>query len=112
MGVAIDNHVYDYFYLVHEIQKLIDEEPDRIKEGRTLDEFVEKVMPEFGYRSGDKFIVLWNEYYEDYNSGTEFLRAVGLYFGFEDVWFDKYETFGGANAYEVLAEVIGDDFDE
>ena len=115
MGVSIDLHVYDYFDLVKQITEAV-EKNGGAPEGRTLNEFVEKVMPQFGMRAGDKFITLWNEYYEDYNSGYELMHAVDLYFGTEDTYLGNYEWAGHANAYEVLEELdiepLGDDEDE
>ena len=105
MGVSIDMHIYDYFELVKQIKAVVEENEDRIPEGRTVDEFVEKVLPEFGVRSADKFITLWNERTEDYNAGVELFRAVELYFNVEDVFLDGYGYFSGANASEVLEEL-------
>ena len=113
MGVSIDLHIYDYFDLIKEIKGLVDENGG-IPEGRSLDEFVEKVLPEFGVRAGDKYVTLWNEYYEDYNAGSELFRAVEKYFGLDDVFLGSYRTSSGANADDVLSSVFGDryDFDE
>ena len=116
MGVSISLHVYDYFELIKSIDLLINEEPDRIPEGRTLNEFVEKILPEFGIRAGDKYVTLWNEYYEDYNAGVELFRAVELYFGLDDVFLGGYNSTGNANAEEVLESLgikpIGVDEDD
>lgn len=111
MGVSIDIHVYDYFNLVKDITRQAEE--GGIPEGRTINEFVEKILPEFGIRAGDKFLTLWNEYYEDYNAGSEMMRAARLYFGLEDCWLGNYGRVGSANAYEVLEDLgiepLGDD---
>jgi len=104
MGVSIDLHIYDYFDLVKSIQEVVDG-ADEIPEGRTVNEFVEKVLPRFGIRAGDKFVTLWNEYYEDYNSGSELMRAVELYFGVEDVFLSNYTWGENANAHEVLDDL-------
>lgn len=115
--MSIDLHVYDYFDMIKDIQKQIDESPNDIPEGRSLNEFVEKVLPKFGYRLGGKFVTLWNEYYSDsgYNSGSELFRAVELYFGIDDVWLGGYDYGEHANAREVLdsldIEPIGDEDD-
>lgn len=115
MGMSIDLHIYDYFDLVKDIREQVE---GKIPEGRSLDEFVEKILPKFGERTGDKYVTLWNEYYSDsgYNSGSELMRAVELYFGLDDVWLGGYDYGGHANAHEVLddlgIEPIGDDEDE
>jgi len=113
MGVSINTHIYVYNQLVHDIRELVSEEPDRMPEGRSLDEFLQKVLPKFGNRFDGYFVTIWNEYYEDYNPASELMQAVGLYFNLSDVWLGNYKTgVGGANAYEILTDVIGDEFDE
>lgn len=104
MGVSIDLHVYDYFELVKQIQKVVDE-AENVPEGRTVQIFVDDIMPKFGFRAGDKFITLWNEYYEEYNSGAELMHAVDLYFGTEDTFLGGYEYGQHTNAHEVLSEL-------
>lgn len=112
MGVSINLHVYDYFDLIAEISKEV-EQSGGCPEGRSLNEFVERVLPHFGTRQADKFIVLWNEYYEDYNAGVELFRAVEMYFGLEDVFLSNYKIGeSGANAGEILYDVFGDDFED
>lgn len=114
MGVSIDMHIYDYFDLVKEITAEV-EKNGGAPEGRSVNEFVEKVLPEFGFRAGDKYITLWNEYYSDsgYNSASELFRAVELYFGLDDIFLSGYDYGRHANAREVLDELniepIGDD---
>lgn len=100
MGVSIDLHIYDYLDLVSDISRTA--ESQGIPEGRSVQEFVDIVLPKFGIRAGDKFIVLWNEYYDDYNSGSEMLSAVDMYFGTEGYWFDDYKIGGNSNAHEVF----------
>lgn len=104
MGMSIDLHIYDYAELVKDIAKQAEKREGGIPEGRSVDEFVEKVLPEFGERAGDKFLILWNEYYSDsgYNSGSEVMRAVELYFGIDDCWLGNYEYGAQSNAREVL----------
>lgn len=115
MGVSIDLHIYDYFDLIKDIRKQVSE-TENVPEDRTLNFFVENILPEFGIRTGDKFVTLWNEYYEEYNSGSELMQAVSLYFGLEDCWLGDYETSGHANAREVLDSLgitpIGEDEDD
>lgn len=118
MGVSINLHIYDYFDLVKRIVSVVEENADRVPEGRTINDFAERVLPKFGERAGDKFVALWNEYYSDsgYNSGSELFRAVELYFGVDDVFLSGYTWDDPANAREVLEELgiepIGDDEDE
>ena len=104
MGMSIDIHVYDYFDLVKNITQRVG---DSIPEGRSVNDFVERVLPEFGFRAGDKYITLWNEYWSDsgYNSASELFRAVELYFGIDDVFLSNYDYGGNANAEEVLEEL-------
>ena len=104
MGVSIDLHVYDYFALVQQIDDIV-QAHGGAPEGRTLHEFVDKVMPHFGIRAADKFITLWNEYYEDANSGYELFRAVAMYFDLDDVFLSGYEYVVHANAREVFDEL-------
>jgi hypothetical protein len=113
MGMSIDLHIYDYFDLIKEITELVEEEPDRVPEGHTINDFVERVMPKFGIRAGDKWVTLWNEYYSDsgYNSASEFFRAVELYFGLDDVFLSGYGYGEHNNAEEVLDD-LGIDYVE
>lgn len=119
MGVSIDLHVYDYFELIQAIRKEVAEKASAdIPADRSINDFVERVLPEFGIRAGDKYVTLWNEYYSDsgYNSASELFRAVELYFGLDDVFLSGYTWAKHANAREVLEELdiepIGDDEDE
>lgn len=105
MGVSIDIHVYDYADLIKQITE-VSQQNEKLESDRTVTDFVERVLPEFGFRSEDKWVTLWNEYYEDYNSGSELFRAVELYFGVDDVYLGDYTWHGNANAREVL-EALG-----
>lgn len=106
MGVSIDIHIYDYFELIQDIRKQVAEKASHnLPADRSINDFVERVLPQFGFRAGDKWLTLWNEYYEDYNAGSELFRAVEGYFGIDDVFLSGYTWFGGANAYEVLEEL-------
>lgn len=101
MGVSINIHVYDYDDLVYQIFKLA---KNGVPADRTPEFFVENILPKFGIRAGDQFFVLWNEYYEEYNSGSEMMTAAALYFGVEDVYFGNFSWFDAANARDVLEE--------
>ena len=72
---------------------------------------VDRIAPEFGWvhPDGDTFVVLWNEYYEEYNPEAEFIDFLERYLGLEDVWFGVSMgdmITGGASADEV-AETLG-----
>lgn len=116
MGVSIDLHIYDYDSLVDEIRKVV-ESAKSVPEDRTVEDFVERVLPHFGVRLGDKFVTLWNEYYEDYNAGAELMHAVDLYFGTEHTFLGGYAYGKHANASEVLSDLDiqpigeGEDYD-
>ena len=56
MGVSIDIHIYDYFRLVQDIDDEVQNQLGKYPEGRTLNEFVERILPEFGFRAGDKYV--------------------------------------------------------
>lgn len=102
MGVSIDIHSYDYAALCTQISDIADMANT---EGRSAQEFIDVVLPNFGVIAGDRFVVLWNEYYDDYNSGSELMKAVDLYFGIEDTFLGNYGYVPHANAYEVLEEL-------
>lgn len=111
MGISIDVHVYDYEQLVNDIREKA--EGVEIPEGRSVEFFVQNILPEFGLVCGDKFVTLWNDYYEYYNSGAELMNAVELYFGVKDSFLGKYHILPHTNAQEVLDslgfEPLGDD---
>ena len=99
MGVSIDIHSYNYAALC---TKISDIAAMANTKDRTAEYFVDFILPEFGVVAGDRYLTLWNEYYDEYNSGSELMRAVDLYFGVEDTYLSGYDYIGGANAYEVL----------
>lgn len=103
MGVSIDLHVYDLGAIQQQIRNIA--ESIECPEGRTADYFIENILPEFGFTADDKYITLWNEYYEGYNSGSELMSAVDMYFGTEDTYLDGYGYVGNVNAYEVLEKL-------
>ena len=102
MGISISLHDYSYDKLCDEVRRVA---KDTIQEDRTAEYFIENVLPEFGVRAGDRFLTLWNEYYEDYNSGLELMHAADLYFGTEGTYFGSYGYVPAANAYEILEEL-------
>jgi hypothetical protein len=100
MSVSIDIHEYNITKLYNQLVKITE---GKLPEGRSVEEFFIKILPLFGTRYGDAFIVLWNEYYEDYNAGIELMRVASLYFGIPDVWLGDYKYLhSNMNAYEAL----------
>ena len=104
MGISICNHIYDYKGLIRDIE-LVVSKLDALPEGRSVKDFVDRVLPEFGIQAGDKFITLWNDYFEDFSSAFELFRAIELYFGVTDVFLYGYDNQYGANAYDVFDEL-------
>jgi Fe-S oxidoreductase len=103
MGVSIDLHEYNFNELYNRITEIT---KGKVPEGRSVNEFFTKVLPKFGIRYGDSFVVLWNEYYEEYNSGSELMQAASLYFGIPDMWLGGYRyRDANMNAYEVLEDL-------
>lgn len=102
MGMSIHLSSYDYYALATTISDIADMANT---DGRTAQEFIDKVLPYFGVIAGGKFITLYNEYYEEYNSCLEFWHALDLYFGIEDSYIGNYDYEEGVNAYEVLEEL-------
>jgi histidinol phosphatase-like PHP family hydrolase len=102
MGVSIHMNSYDYHALATTISDIADAANTA---GRSAQEFIDRVLPEFGVVAGDKFVILYNEYYEEYNNCVEFWRAIDLYFGIENTYLSDYRHIYSANAYEVFEEL-------
>lgn len=102
MGVSIHMSSYNYYALATQISDIADMAKT---EGRTAQEFIDRVLPKFGVVAGDKFLTLYNEYYEDYNAQGAFWTAIDMYFGTEDSYISDYEYVPSANAYEVFEEL-------
>jgi len=126
MGVSIGLHVYDKDRLVKDIDAHVRKNGGYREGAHRADSFLELVGPKFGVVTADKFMVVWNEYYEDYNPGSNFLSAVDDYYfpdheklgeesddGYWDgFWSDAYSTKSeGATSSEVLEEVFPAEFD-
>lgn len=132
MGVSINLHVYQRDRLVADILKFVKDEGG-IREGALIPhDFLEKVGPEFGILTDKQFLVVWNEYYEDYNPCSNFLQAVDQYYFpgrdedatppeeytkatgreyYNTFWSSAYDTESeGANASEILGELFPDEF--
>jgi hypothetical protein len=115
MGVSINAHVYDQAALVDEINSFVNNHGG-IREGALLpDEWLEKVGNEYGLLIDGKFIVVWNEYHEDYNPATTFLGDVVKYYFPEtdeddyDFWSSNYTTIDGG-VEDVLGSVFEEEF--
>lgn len=131
MGVSIDIHVYDRAKLVADIDKYVKQEGGYREGAIPADDFLTAVGNEFGRLTPTEFLVLWNEYYEEYNSGSNFLNAVDRYYfperdedsvppdsykdgkGYYDTfWSDGYGYIHGNTCEEVLSGVFPDEFGE
>lgn len=133
MGVSINLHIYPVESLVREIDQFVMEEGGYREGALPAREFLSKVGNEFGRLTTDEFLVVWNEYYEDYNPASNFLSAVDDYYfperrdhdkedrvpedykdgqGYYDTfWADTYTTCSeGANASEILEAVFPEEF--
>lgn len=102
MGVSINAHVYDVKELVQNIEHTKTKATDL-----TPGQFLEKVAPEYGAILGDKFVVIWNDYFDEYNPAVKFLNIVGRYFGIEDFWSSSYDRIEGAVEDESIYEQLG-----
>lgn len=124
MGVSINLHVYDKDRLVTEIDEYVKKEGGYREGAHRADSFLTLVADSFGLLTPTQFLVVWNEYYEDYNPASNFLNAVDKYYfpernednaldggWWESFWADSYSTCsGGANADEVLGDLFPEEF--
>ncbi len=115
MGVSIDIHNYDRGQLTLDIHKWVKDNGGYRDNAVPAEEFVSLVCPEFGTLSEKTFQVLWNEYYEEYNAGTNFLNAVDRYYfpggTVDGFWSSAYDTVeGGALVEDVLESVFPTEF--
>ena len=104
MGVNINASVYrtkDVIAQVERFNQRTDVEPPAV--------LLAKIMPEFGAVIGKRFVLIWNEYYDEYNPASEFLDFITRYYGAsedDDFWLEGGATVtGGANADEVASEL-------
>lgn len=113
MGISINARAYNVADVIGQIEQHVAK-----FNGRTdvdVDDFFYKVAPHFGAVVGDVFVIVCNEYYDEYCPEWEFYDAVDDYFRtnaretYDGLWLNggTYVT-GGANAAEVLDEVFGD----
>ncbi len=75
MGVSIDLIKFDFDKLVTEIMTT---------KNITNRETLEKILISFGEKIDNVYIILNNEYYEDYNSYYELTHFIDEYFNVED----------------------------
>lgn len=101
MGVYVDLYKINFEDYINELMK----EP-KINDRKML----KKIMLEFGEKIGDQFILLNNEYYEDYNSYYSMFHLIDSYFEIEeyvdiesfDVFLEmREEMVSNMNQYEV-----------
>lgn len=114
MGVSIHGSAYDVASLLNEIEAWVgDLPPGKIP----VREFVRALLPHFGLVENGKFYTVWNEYYEEYNPAYEFGKAIAVYYrGVEDEYDEFYSSSyqmysSGANAVEVLEEILGEEYE-
>lgn len=120
MGVSIHGDAVKVSEVISQIENYVDK-MGGVREGALNPvEFFEKAGPQFGIILDDHFVLVYNEYYEDYNPSYNFDRAVSLYyFPYVDVDedYDKHFSLtgttyfgGGANADEVISDLFEDEF--
>lgn len=115
MGVSIDAEIYDIATMTEQFESFLAEHSAYRRENTVEPAvFLEKVMPNFGAVVGDKFVMVYNEYYEDYNPVLNFLESANTYyFGTNDLssllnvynyifdWMGGEDVTGGAEPLDV-----------
>ncbi len=76
MGVDIELYKVKYNEYIKELMK---------KEEVDDQEMLERILLEFGEKIGEYYILLNNEYYEDYNSYYNLFAVIDSYFKIDDV---------------------------
>jgi hypothetical protein len=74
MGMSVDVHSYDYEKLVEKLQKI----------GASDKALLEKILAKFGERIGDRYILVNNEYWDEYNSYYNLPNLIDSAFGIKD----------------------------
>lgn len=105
MGISIDAHVYDIDTLIESIIAARSGDESSYQLG--IVELLAKIMPEFGRVFGNEFVVIWNEYYAEYNPAIEFLQFIERYYGIEDFFPGDYDTITGGACADDVAEAVG-----
>lgn len=104
MGRCVDVCIYNYNDLVENF----------VKEGCEDKELLEKILLKFGHHIGEKYVILCNEFYEEYNPKWELMDLIKNIFKLKTraLWDTKKEYgISGACAYEV-AEELGIEYEE
>lgn len=106
MGVYVDLYKIKYDELINELMK-IEEIDDK--------DMLEKILLAFGEKIGDYYILLCNEYYEEYNSYYGLTDFIDTYFnlpndyskkGSHDVILDLNEEINcNQNKYDVVGKL-------
>lgn len=115
MGVNINIHVYNRKNLENDIDVFV------LKNGGYREgvvhptEFLDRIGEHFGILDKQQYTVLWNEYYEEYNAGTNFLLAVENYYfpslDEADFWSSSYHSFYPSESYlDALEDAFPDEF--
>lgn len=104
MGVSISIHTYEIDKLLTGIEREVDYTgliPPR--------ELIPKIMDYFGTVEGNKFYVLWNEYYEQYNAGCNFIVLIQKYYNNNNIralW-GYVSDDGGGSIKDAWEDLIG-----
>lgn len=93
MSRSVDLYSYDYKELVEGIKEYVHEEDTTL---------IEKAMNECGNVIGDKFVILSNEYAEDYSPMENMATAINYLYGVEDTFGEILLTFDDKFGYERL----------
>lgn len=111
MGVSIDASIYDIPSAAVHMQQFLYKHAEHRRPEATMDpkDFILTVGPDFGVILDDKFVMVYNEYYEWYNPASNFNQAVNMYyFGTTDLhslmgtyddcfpWLNGHTVKGGA----------------
>ena len=106
MSVDVDLHKVKYAKYLNELMKL-----EEVNDKETL----EKILLKFGEKIGDYYILLNNEYYNDYNSYYNLFSLIDFYFKIDDTYPNKssHEVFlnlceemvANRNRYDVAYEL-------
>ena len=120
MGVSIHGDHIRVGEVIRQIDAYVKKNGGYREGALPADEFFDKVATDFGAVLDQHFVLVYNEYYEDYNPSYNFDRAVSLYyFPYVDLDEDYDKHFdlenttyfgGGANAEEVVSAVFEEEF--
>lgn len=98
MGISVDAGIYTVTDVCKELYKL---KPEIINP----DYIVRKIVPFFGtFVDDEKFILVNNEFYEDYNPHACFIDFLSRYYGV-DFWIYNIDATGGYTADDVAEKL-------